>query len=179
MTSKKFIKKQYASTIRRLISSRSNINCNSNRLEVETNNKIHNVHHRPESLFSLYADPATQKINMGHFLSALEKTGLRRTDPRFKCLMKTLDELHEEIGEEGKTSENIDLSFDSFQKLTEKNIVLLSQAFSQRLIVPDFTDFCAHLREIYRRCRDNNKVILRCNIVSNIILLINNTNFWP
>ena len=168
MISKSAIKKRYTSTVKRTISYKSNINCSSSSLEVDTNNKKHNVHHRPESLFSLYADPATQKINMGHFLSALEKTGLRRTDPRFKCLMKTLDELHEEIGEEGKTSENIDLSFDSFQKLTEKNIVLLSQAFSQRLIVPDFTEFCAHLREIYRRCRDNNKVFQRCNIVSHI-----------
>ena len=87
-------------------------------------------------------NPSTEKINMGHFLLALEKTGLRRTDPRLKELIDGLEELHSKIGDEGTTPENIDLTFDSFQRLIEKNLVLISQAFSQKLIVPDFLDYC-------------------------------------
>ena len=56
------------------------------------------------------------------------------------------------------TPENIDLYFDSFERLIDKNRVLLSQAFSQKLIVPDFAHFSTHLKDIYERCRNNNKV---------------------
>ena len=94
------------------------------------------------ALFKLYMNPATEKINMGHFLLALEKTGLRRSDPRLFELMDALEELHNKIGEEGTTPENIDLPFESFQRLIEQNLVLISQAFSHKLIIPDFTDFC-------------------------------------
>ena len=112
-----------------------------------------------KALFKLYMNPATEKINMGHFLLALEKTGLRRTDPRLEELMDSLEELHSKIGEEGTTSENIDLPFESFQRLIEQNLVLISQAFSHKLIIPDFTDFCTHVKDIYRRCKNNKKVL--------------------
>ena len=102
---------------------------------------------------------------MGHFLLALEKTGIRRTDARLKPLIESLEELHDKIGEEGTTPDNIDLSFDSidlsfdsFQRVIGKVLVLVSQAFSQKLVVPEFPDFCTHLKDIYRRCRSNNKV---------------------
>ena len=122
-------------------------------------NSITDDHQKTEkALFSLYMNPSTEKINMGHFLLALEKTGIRRTDPRLKELIDDLEELHDKIGEEGTTPENIDLSFDAFQRLIDKTLVLVSQAFSQKLVVPDFPDFCTQLKDIYRRCRSNNKV---------------------
>ena len=122
------------------------------------------------ALFKLYMNPATEKINMGHFLLALEKTGLRRSDPRLFELMDALEELHNKIGEEGTTPENIDLPFESFQRLIEQNLVLISQAFSHKLIIPDFTDFCTHVKDIYRRCRNNNKVF--CFVEKVIFLLL-------
>ena len=103
-------------------------------------------------------NPTTEKINMGQLLLALEKTGIRRTDPRLADLVQNLEELHDKIGEEGTTPENIDLSFDSFQRLIDKTLVLISQAFSQKLVIPDFGDFSIHLKDIYRRCKSNNKV---------------------
>ena len=112
-----------------------------------------------KALFKLYMNPATDKINMGHFLLALEKTGLRRSDPRLQELIDALEELHSKIGEEGTTPENIDLPFESFQRLIEQNLVLISQAFSHKLIIPDFLDFCTHVKDIYRRCKNNKKVI--------------------
>ena len=121
-------------------------------------NATDELHKAEKSLFKLYMNPATEKINMGHFLMALEKTGIKRSDPRLKELMDGLKELHDKIGEEGTTPENINLSMESFQRLIEKNLVLISQAFSQKLVVPDFLDFCTHLKDIFRRCRSNNKV---------------------
>ena len=46
-----------------------------------------------KALFNLYMNPATEKINMGHFLLALEKTGIRRTDPRLKELIEGLEDV--------------------------------------------------------------------------------------
>ena len=111
-----------------------------------------------KSLFNLYMNPDTKRINMGHFLLALEKMGLRRSDPRLQELMKGLQELHLQIGDEGTTPESMELPFESFRKLIDPNLVLLSQAFSQKLIIPDFLEFCSHLKDIFRRCKQNAEV---------------------
>ena len=88
----------------------------------------------------------------------IEKVFGKAASARLKELIEGLEELHSKIGEEGTTPENIDLSFDSFHRLIEKNLVLISQEFSQKLVVPEFLDFCTHLKDIYRRCRNNHKV---------------------
>ena len=89
--------------------------------------------------------------------------------PRLKELIESLEELHHKIGEEGTTPENIDLSFDSFQRLIDKSLVLVSQAFSQKLVVPDFPDFCTHLKDIFRRCRSNTKVWIDIILILTIL----------
>ena len=112
-----------------------------------------------EELFALYKNASPSKqINVGRFFSALEKTGIRRTDPRLKELMEELEELKTEIGEEGSPPESINLDFDLFQRFIDKNLVLVCQALSQKLVIPDFEDFGSHLTEIYRNCRNNQKV---------------------
>ena len=104
-------------------------------------------------------NPETEKINMGYFLLALEKTGLKRSDPRLKELIQGLKELHRNTGDKEWRYENIDVDFDTFQKLIEKNLVLISQVFSQKLVIPDFVNFCAYLTDIFGRCQQNTKVI--------------------
>lgn len=103
-------------------------------------------------------NPDTKQINMGHFLLALEKTGLRRSDPRLQELISGLQELHSHIGDEGTTPESMELTFESFRKLIDPNLVLISQAFSQKLVIPDFLEFCSHLKDIFRRCKQNGDV---------------------
>ena len=108
-----------------------------------------------KSLFNLYMNPDTKRMNMGHFLLALEKMGLRRSDPRLQELLNGLQELHLQIGDEGTTPDSMELPFESFRKLIDPNLVLISQAFSQKLIIPDFLEFCSHLKDIFRRCKQN------------------------
>ena len=54
--------------------------------------------------------------------------------------------------------QNLALAYESFQRLIDKNIILVSETLSQRLAVPDFAEFCTELEEIYERCRNNDKV---------------------
>ena len=72
--------------------------------------------------------------------------------------MEELKKLKSEIGQRGTPLENINLPFDLFQRLVDKNLVLVSQALRKKLAVPDFGDFCTRLREIFTNCRSNNKV---------------------
>ena len=112
-----------------------------------------------EELFALYKNASpSEEINVGRFISALEKTGIRRTDSRLKELMEELEELKVEIGEEGSPPESINLDFELFKRFIDKNLVLICQALSQKLVVPDFTDFCSRLRDIFKLCRNNQKV---------------------
>ena len=111
-----------------------------------------------EDLFLLYKNESTDTINMEKFLAVVEKTGIRRTDPRLKELMEELEELQSVIGQKETPIENNNLPFDLFQRLVDKNLVLLSQALRKKLAVPEFEDFCTRLREIFTNCRSNNKV---------------------
>ena len=63
-----------------------------------------------EDLFLLHKNESTDTINMGKFLLSLEKTGIRKTDPRLKELMEGLEELTSEIGQSGTSPESNDLS---------------------------------------------------------------------
>ena len=123
-----------------------------------------------EDLFLLYKNESVDSINVGQFLSALEQTGIRRTDPRLKELMAELGELKSEIGQ--KCVENNNLPFDLFQRLADKNLVLVSQALSQKLVLPDFADFCTRLKEIFANCQGNNKVrIQQCFHFNHLVIL--------
>lgn len=111
-----------------------------------------------EDVFLLYKNESGDTINVGQFISAVEKTGIRRTDPRLKELMEELEKLKSETGQKGIPLENINLQFDLFQRLIDKNLVLVSLALRGDLVMPDFEDFCTRLREIFTNCQSNNEV---------------------
>lgn len=93
------------------------------------------------------------QVNIGHFLVGLEKTGIRRTDPRLSDFMRGLEQMHRQIGTEGTVPENVDVDFDEFQGLVQdKNLMLILQAFCRKLVIPDFPDFCRQLDEIFEDC---------------------------
>ena len=86
----------------------------------------------------------------------IEKTGIRRTDPRLEGFMRGVGQLHERIGDKGTVKENLDVDLETFQALAEENIVFLSQIFRNKLVIPEFQDFCEKIREIYENCKSNN-----------------------
>nr|XP_014263133.2 glutaminase kidney isoform, mitochondrial isoform X3 [Maylandia zebra] len=82
------------------------------------------------------------------FLTALKATGLRSGDPRLKECMETLKETLK------KTSDGVTLDRHLFKKCVQSNIVLLTQAFRKKFVIPDFQSFTSHIDELYENAKN-------------------------
>uniref|UniRef100_A0A3B5MFN0 glutaminase n=1 Tax=Xiphophorus couchianus TaxID=32473 RepID=A0A3B5MFN0_9TELE len=87
-----------------------------------------------------------EKIPAHKFTTALKSTGLRTGDPRLKECMEMLKVTL-------KTTSDGALDRHLFKKCVQSNIVLLTQAFRKKFVVPDFQSFSTHINDIY----DNGK----------------------
>nr|CAD7592237.1 unnamed protein product [Timema genevievae] len=91
-------------------------------------------------------------------LLALEDSGLRKTDPRLAQVMKLLDDFSRAPQREngGATSQlSVRLNPEVFKEIISPNVRLISQAFTNQLIVPDFTEFCDQIKMFYDKCKTN------------------------
>uniref|UniRef100_A0A7N5ZWM4 glutaminase n=1 Tax=Anabas testudineus TaxID=64144 RepID=A0A7N5ZWM4_ANATE len=88
-----------------------------------------------------------EKIPAHKFLTALKATGLRTGDPRLKECMETLKETLK------KTSDGVTLDRQQFKKCVQSNIVLLTQAFRKKFVIPDFQSFTSHIDELYENAK--------------------------
>uniref|UniRef100_A0A8C6UT67 glutaminase n=2 Tax=Neogobius melanostomus TaxID=47308 RepID=A0A8C6UT67_9GOBI len=77
------------------------------------------------------------------FLTALKGTGLLTGDPRLKECMDTLKETLKE------SADGVTLDRHLFKKCVQSNIVLLTQAFRKKFVIPDFLPFTSHIDELY------------------------------
>ncbi|KAA8588362.1 hypothetical protein FQN60_001556 [Etheostoma spectabile] len=75
-----------------------------------------------------------EKIPAHKFLTALKATGLRTGDPRLKECMDTLKETLRNTKD-------------------GSNIVLLTQAFRKKFVIPDFQSFTSHIDELYESAK--------------------------
>ncbi|XP_068602216.1 glutaminase kidney isoform, mitochondrial isoform X1 [Brachionichthys hirsutus] len=82
------------------------------------------------------------------FLTALKTTGLRTGDPRLKECMDTLKETLR------NTEDGVTLDRHQFKKCVQSNIVLLTQAFRKKFVIPDFQLFSSHIDELYESAKD-------------------------
>uniref|UniRef100_A0AAQ6A9E7 glutaminase n=1 Tax=Amphiprion ocellaris TaxID=80972 RepID=A0AAQ6A9E7_AMPOC len=82
------------------------------------------------------------------FLTALKATGLRSGDPRLKECMETLKETLK------NTSDGVTLDRHLFKKCVQSNIVLLTQAFRKKFVIPDFQSFSSHIDELYESAKN-------------------------
>uniref|UniRef100_A0A669EMK3 glutaminase n=1 Tax=Oreochromis niloticus TaxID=8128 RepID=A0A669EMK3_ORENI len=82
------------------------------------------------------------------FLTALKATGLRSGDPRLKECMETLKDTLK------KTSDGVTLDRHLFKKCVQSNIVLLTQAFRKKFVIPDFQSFTSHIDELYENAKN-------------------------
>nr|CAD7413903.1 unnamed protein product [Timema poppensis] len=118
-------------------------------------NKNHFIH--PDWIFdTLRGDKKEVLVN--EFLMALEGSGLRKTDPRLEQVMKLLDDFSREPQREndGPTSPlSVRLNPEVFKEIISPNVRLISQAFTNQLIVPDFTEFCDQIKMFYDKCKTN------------------------
>ncbi|XP_078119254.1 glutaminase kidney isoform, mitochondrial isoform X6 [Sander vitreus] len=88
-----------------------------------------------------------EKIPAHKFLTALKATGLRTGDPRLKECMDTLKETLR------NTTDGVTLDRHLFKKCVQSNIVLLTQAFRKKFVIPDFQSFTSHIDELYESAK--------------------------
>ncbi|CAL8267250.1 unnamed protein product [Lota lota] len=88
-----------------------------------------------------------EKIPAHKFIAALKTTGLRTGDPRLKECMATLKETLK------NTSDGVMLDRHLFKKCVQSNIVLLTQAFRKKFVIPDFPTFSSHIDELYESAK--------------------------
>ncbi|KAB5577409.1 hypothetical protein PHYPO_G00209610 [Pangasianodon hypophthalmus] len=84
-----------------------------------------------------------EKIPAHKFITALKATGLRTGDPRLKECMEMLKETLK------STSDGVMLDRHLFKKCVQSNIVLLTQAFRKKFVIPDFMAFTSHIDKLY------------------------------
>uniref|UniRef100_A0A8C8DV74 glutaminase n=1 Tax=Oryzias sinensis TaxID=183150 RepID=A0A8C8DV74_9TELE len=89
-----------------------------------------------------------EKIPAHKFLTALKATGLRTGDPRLKECMDTLKDTLK------KTADGVTLDRHLFKKCVQSNIVLLTQAFRKKFVIPDFQSFTSHIDELYENAKN-------------------------
>ncbi|KAJ8259350.1 hypothetical protein COCON_G00183620 [Conger conger] len=84
-----------------------------------------------------------ERIPVTRFMSALRSTGLLTSDPRLQeCMGKLRQATKESITE-------VLMDRELFQKCVGSNIVLLTQAFRKKFIIPDFEPFVSTIDQIY------------------------------
>ncbi|XP_028606430.2 glutaminase kidney isoform, mitochondrial isoform X1 [Podarcis muralis] len=88
-----------------------------------------------------------EKIPVHKFITALKSTGLRTSDPRLKECMDMLRLTLQ------TTSDGVMLDKDLFKKCVQSNIVLLTQAFRRKFVIPDFVSFTSHIDELYENAK--------------------------
>ncbi|XP_069554880.1 glutaminase kidney isoform, mitochondrial isoform X1 [Brachyistius frenatus] len=89
-----------------------------------------------------------EKIPAHKFLTALKATGLRTGDPRLKECMDTLKETLK------NSTDGVTLDRQLFKKCVQSNIVLLTQAFRKKFVIPDFQSFSSHIDELYESAKN-------------------------
>uniref|UniRef100_A0A673MTS4 glutaminase n=1 Tax=Sinocyclocheilus rhinocerous TaxID=307959 RepID=A0A673MTS4_9TELE len=84
-----------------------------------------------------------ENISVGRFLAALRSTGLLTSDPRLKDCMR---QIHQAVQESVGTAM---MDQELFRKCVGSNIVLLSQAFQRKFIIPEFEAFTSLINHLY------------------------------
>lgn len=84
-----------------------------------------------------------EKISVARFLTALKSTGLQTSDPRLRDCMR---QIHHAVQDSVGTAM---MDQELFRKCVGSNIVLLTQAFQRKFIIPDFEAFTSLINHLY------------------------------
>jgi len=110
-----------------------------------------------DNIFNMYRNPENDCINVGQILTVIERTGVRRTDQRLAQFVENLEKYREQHGTDKTTLDSLNIPVDTFTHLADPNMILLSQAIRNKMIVPEFPAFCQRLKDIFHRCESNKK----------------------
>jgi len=85
------------------------------------------------------------------FLDEVRRTGIRVSDPRLKNMIRLLNNLKAP----GLNSiEDLKLDANSFKSVLNENMVLITKALSNQMIIPAFDAFCENIAAIYEKCKE-------------------------
>ncbi|XP_059086178.1 glutaminase kidney isoform, mitochondrial-like isoform X2 [Tigriopus californicus] len=108
-----------------------------------------------DMLFEVFCSEDSDSIDgiaIGHFLKALESTGLRRSDPRLKEMIQNLEKF--QAKDETNDFHKIVIDRKEFKEIIISNIVLISRALRRQFIIPDFEDFTRYFDEFYHKAKE-------------------------
>uniref|UniRef100_A0A4W3J0B9 glutaminase n=1 Tax=Callorhinchus milii TaxID=7868 RepID=A0A4W3J0B9_CALMI len=88
-----------------------------------------------------------ERIPIHKFITVLKTTGLRTSDPRLK---ECMDMLRTNVQ---SASEGVMLDKELFKKCVGSNIVLLTQAFRRKFVIPDFEIFTSHIDSLHETAK--------------------------
>ncbi|XP_048449222.1 glutaminase kidney isoform, mitochondrial-like, partial [Rhincodon typus] len=88
-----------------------------------------------------------EKIPIHKFITVLKSTGLRTSDPRLK---ECMDMLRTNVQ---AASDGVMLDKELFKKCVGSNIVLLTQAFRRKFVIPDFEIFASHIDGLHESAK--------------------------
>ncbi|XP_036885982.1 glutaminase liver isoform, mitochondrial isoform X3 [Sturnira hondurensis] len=89
-----------------------------------------------------------ERIPIHKFTSALKATGLQTSDPRLRDCLSQMRLMVRRSSSGGL------LDRDLFQKCVSSNIVLLTQAFRKKFVIPDFEEFTGHVDRIFEETKE-------------------------
>ena len=79
----------------------------------------------------------------------MEATGLRKSDPRLKQMVKNLEDFQAKMSSNtNKNVGDIVIGRKEFKELIYENIVLISKALRHQFIIPDFLQFTKRLGKL-------------------------------
>ncbi|XP_059968248.1 glutaminase liver isoform, mitochondrial isoform X1 [Mesoplodon densirostris] len=89
-----------------------------------------------------------ERIPIHKFTTALKATGLQTSDPRLRDCISQMRRMVRETSSGGL------LDRDLFRKCVSRNIVLLTQAFRKKFVIPDFEEFTSHVDRIFEDAKE-------------------------
>jgi len=101
-------------------------------------------------ILDICKDEESGKADIKAFYNELGKLGIRQTDPRLSNMYKMLQKL-------STTSDVSILKLDphTFKAVLSENIVFITKAFQNRLVIPAFETFNENITEIYHKLKLN------------------------
>jgi len=101
-------------------------------------------------LFEALSD-GQDSVSLSRLLREIRNAGLKRNDPRLAESMQKIENLMTNVPETG----DINLSLTDLKDVIKDNIVLMRKALFRDFVIPEFSEFCAAIDDIYWKCRSN------------------------
>lgn len=81
-------------------------------------------------------------------MQEVQKTGIRKSDPRMENMMRMLNNLRPHTI---SSVEDLKVDLNTFKTVLSENVVLITKALQNQMIIPAFEAFCDNIKETYEK----------------------------